>query len=32
MRDRSRLLNGDLNFSSPSNKGTTLTLEFPWVD
>ncbi len=32
MRDRSRLLNGDLHFSEPSNKGTTITLEIPWVD
>jgi signal transduction histidine kinase len=32
MRDRSRLLNGDLHFSDPSTKGTTVTLEIPWVD
>ena len=32
MRDRSRLLNGALYFSEPSNKGTTVTLEIPWVD
>jgi len=32
MRDRSRLLNGDLHFSEPSSKGTTVTLEIPWVD
>ena len=32
MRDRSRLLNGDLQFSEPSNKGTTITLEIPWED
>jgi signal transduction histidine kinase len=32
MRDRSRLLNGDLHFSDPSSKGTTITLEIPWVD
>ena len=32
MRDRSRLLNGDIKFSSSSNKGTTITLEIPWVD
>jgi signal transduction histidine kinase len=32
MRDRSRLLNGELRFSEPSNKGTTIILEFPWVD
>ncbi len=32
MRDRSRLLNGEINFSNSSNKGTTITLEIPWVD
>jgi signal transduction histidine kinase len=32
MRDRARLLNGELRFSEPSNKGTTVTLEIPWVD
>jgi two-component system sensor histidine kinase UhpB len=32
MRDRSRLLNGELTFSEPSGKGTTITLEIPWVD
>jgi signal transduction histidine kinase len=32
MRDRARLLNGELHFSEPSNKGTTVTLEFPWED
>jgi len=32
MRDRARLLNGNLHFSEPSNKGTTVTLEFPWID
>jgi signal transduction histidine kinase len=32
MRDRARLLNGDLQFSEPSNKGTTITLEIPWED
>jgi signal transduction histidine kinase len=32
MRDRSRLLNGGLHFSEPSSKGTTITLEIPWVD
>jgi signal transduction histidine kinase len=32
MRDRSRLLNGEINFSASSNKGTTITLEIPWVD
>lgn len=30
MRDRSRLLNGDLRFSD--DKGTTVTLTIPWVD
>ena len=32
MRDRSRLLNGELHFSEPSNKWTTVTVEVPWVD
>ena len=32
MRDRSRLLNGELLFSEPASKGTTVTLEFPWED
>jgi signal transduction histidine kinase len=32
MRDRSRLLNGELRFSEPSGKGTTVTLEIPWID
>jgi signal transduction histidine kinase len=32
MRDRSRLLNGELQFSPPSHKGTTVSLEIPWVD
>lgn len=32
MRDRSRLLNGDLRFSESSGKGTTITLEIPWID
>jgi signal transduction histidine kinase len=32
MRDRSRILNGDLHFSEPSSKGTTITLEIPWID
>lgn len=32
MRDRARLLNGDLRFSEPSHKGTTITLEIPWID
>jgi signal transduction histidine kinase len=30
MRDRSRLLNGDLQFTN--NKGTTVTLTIPWID
>ena len=32
MRDRARLLNGELHFSEPSIKGTIVTLEIPWVD
>jgi signal transduction histidine kinase len=32
MRDRIRLLNGELNFSEPSHKGTTITFEIPWED
>jgi signal transduction histidine kinase len=32
MRDRSRLLNGEINFSASPNKGTTITLEIPWAD
>jgi signal transduction histidine kinase len=32
MRDRSRLLNGELRFSEPASKGTTVTLEIPWMD
>jgi signal transduction histidine kinase len=32
MRDRARLLNGRLDFSSPNNKGTVVMLEIPWVD
>ncbi|HLO31389.1 MAG TPA: ATP-binding protein [Anaerolineales bacterium] len=32
MRDRARLLNGELHFSEPSSKGTTVTLEIPWID
>jgi signal transduction histidine kinase len=32
MRDRARLLSGELQFSEPSNKGTTVTLEIPWED
>jgi len=30
MRDRARLLNGDLQFTN--NKGTTVTLTLPWID
>jgi signal transduction histidine kinase len=30
MRDRARLLNGELKFSN--NKGTIVTLTIPWVD
>jgi signal transduction histidine kinase len=30
MRDRARLLNGDLKFTN--NKGTTVTLTIPWID
>jgi two-component system sensor histidine kinase UhpB len=32
IRDRSRLLNGEIGFSAPSGKGTTITLRLPWVD
>lgn len=32
MRDRARLLNGEITFSAAPGKGTTVTLEFPWVD
>jgi signal transduction histidine kinase len=32
MRDRSRLVNGDIQFSGQPGKGTTITLEIPWVD
>lgn len=32
MLDRSRLLNGEIDFSSSTNKGTTIILEIPWVD
>jgi len=32
MRDRSRLLNGEIHFSEPSKKGTTVTLDIPWSD
>jgi len=30
MRDRARLLNGELQFTN--NKGTTVTLTIPWID
>ena len=32
MRDRARLLNGHLEFSRSNGKGTTITLEVPWID
>jgi signal transduction histidine kinase len=32
MRDRAHLLDGRINFSSQPGKGTTVTLEIPWVD
>jgi signal transduction histidine kinase len=32
MRDRSRLVNGDIQFSGQPGKGTTITLQIPWVD
>ena len=32
MRDRARLLNGALEIDSKPGKGTTLTLEVPWMD
>jgi len=32
MRDRSRLLNGEIQFSEPAKKGTTVTLDIPWFD
>ena len=32
MRDRAHLLSGELHFSDPSNKGTIITLDIPWVD
>jgi signal transduction histidine kinase len=32
MRDRSRLLNGEIHFSEPSKKGTTVTVDIPWSD
>jgi signal transduction histidine kinase len=30
MRDRARLLNGSIEFSS--EKGTTIKLKIPWID
>ena len=32
MRDRARLLNGEIQFSGSPGKGTTATLEIPWTD
>jgi signal transduction histidine kinase len=32
MRDRARLLNGELSFAEPSNKGTSIILTIPWED
>jgi signal transduction histidine kinase len=32
MRDRARLLNGHLEFSNSNGKGTTITLDIPWID
>ncbi|MEK7311699.1 MAG: ATP-binding protein, partial [Chloroflexota bacterium] len=32
MRDRARLLGGQLDVTSASGKGTTLTLDIPWSD
>ena len=32
MRDRARLLNGQLNIAGAKGKGTTVTLEIPWLD
>ncbi|MEW5940578.1 MAG: ATP-binding protein [Chloroflexota bacterium] len=32
MRDRARLLNGDIHFSGSPGKGTSVTLEIPWTD
>ena len=32
MRDRVRLLSGQLQFSEPSTKGTTVTFEIPWEE
>jgi signal transduction histidine kinase len=32
MRDRARLLGGQLEVTSASGQGTTLTLDIPWSD
>jgi signal transduction histidine kinase len=32
MRDRTRLVNGDIEFSGQPGKGTTIALELPWID
>jgi signal transduction histidine kinase len=32
MRDRARLLNGQLDIQAAQPKGTTVTLETPWAD
>jgi signal transduction histidine kinase len=32
MRDRARLLNGEIAFTAAPGKGTTVTLEVPWID
>lgn len=32
MRDRARLLNGELQFSEATTKGTTVILDIPWED
>jgi len=32
MRDRARLLNGSLEFSGKSKRGTLVTLKIPWMD
>ncbi|MBI3739190.1 MAG: sensor histidine kinase [Chloroflexi bacterium] len=32
MRDRARLLNGQMNIVGVKGKGTTVTLEIPWLD